>query len=517
MSIINEMWCVMTERGLKIREAFRKKYGVDHPSQLPSVKEKIKQRRLDGAYDDVPNKIKRTLLKKYGNEKYVNVQKAKKTKLEKYGDENYNNREKMLRTNNEKYGMNVSPNTLKSTVDRLKTRRIGFGSEKYKEYLSSQNISNISQLPSVKVTKSKNVLRRTIHNLFFGNRLKSAVIPLFSENEYVGTDYDTMYKFKCNLCNHIFEDTLYSGNIPRCLICYPHQRFKSKIEDEIFEFILSQGVNVHRHNRTILDGNEIDILLPDHHFGVECDGIIWHSESFGKKSNKYHLHKTEIANNKGIDILHIWDWEWLNKKDIVQSMLRNKLKLNTTIYARKCSIKLISSNEKSDFIQNNHIQGNDRSSISIGLFHDSELVSVMTFVKSRFNRSYEYEISRFCNILGYNIVGGAGRLFSYFIKTYCPSSIISYCDRRYFTGKVYESIGMTFVAETPPSYHYFHKNKCVPCNRLHFQKHKLSSILPYYDDKLTEWENMQLNGYDRIWDCGHYKYTWESSNKQFKH
>jgi len=90
----------MTERGKKIRESFFKKYGVYHPSQLPSVKEKIKQKRENGAYDNMISKMKETLKERYGNENYNNLEKGKKTKLKKYGYENFNNREKMIQNNN---------------------------------------------------------------------------------------------------------------------------------------------------------------------------------------------------------------------------------------------------------------------------------------------------------------------------------------------------------------------------------------------------------------------------------
>jgi hypothetical protein len=56
--------------------------------------------------------------------------------------------------------------------------------------------------------------------------------------------------------------------------------------------------------------------------------------------------------------------------------------------------------------------------------------------------------------------------------------------------------------------HYFHKNNGIPMNRTHFQKHKLNRILEKFDSGLSEWQNMQINGYDRIWDCGHFKFEW---------
>jgi hypothetical protein len=498
----------MTERGKKIREAFLKKYGVEHPSQLPSVKEKIKKKRESGAYDNMVEKIKKTKLEKYGDENYVNVEKNKKTKLEKYGDENYNNRDKMLKTNNEKYGMNISPNTLKSINERLEANEFGFNSEKFKNYLKQKNVENVSQIPEIKKIKKHKKIKESIAAIFDGDRLKNIVTPLFNTDEYKGSEYYTFYKFKCNVCKNEFEDNLYSGNIPRCLKCYPHNRFKSKIEDEILAFVKNLNLEVITHDRDILGGNEIDIYIPTLNLAIECDGIYWHSELSGGKNKQYHLEKTKKCLEKNIRLIHIWDYEWLNKKDIIKSIILSKIGKVEKIYARKCIIKEVNDFDKSNFLINNHIQGDDKSSIKIGLYYDNKLVSIMTFVKSRYDKKYQYEISRYCNILNTKIVGGASKIFSYFIKSYNPNSIITYSDMRLFDGGVYKNIGMNFVKITPPNYHYFDKNNCIPLTRISFQKHKLSRILKTFNSKLSEWENMQINGYDRIWDCGHFKYEW---------
>jgi len=501
----------MTERGKKLRETFLKKYGVEHPSQLLSVKEKIKKKREDGAYNDMIVNMKKTLLEKYGDENYNNLEEGKKTKLKKYGDENYNNREKMVKTNQERYGMNVSPNVIKSTTERSKSGEIGFNSEKYISFLKNNNVKNISQLTSVKNKKKENQIKLYLKKLFSGNRLKGMVKPTFSENEYKGAKYDTLYKFECCKCGNIFEDTLYSGNIPRCLICYPYDQFKSKIELDIIDFLKSAGLQYKQHDRSILNGEEIDILINDKNIGIECDGVIWHSELFGKKDKQYHLNKSKLAENKGISLMHIWDWEWLNKKDLIKSIILNKVNKSEKIHARKCEIKEITNTQKIKFVELNHIQGDDTSSIRIGLFFNNVLVSVMTFVKSRYDKNYEYEMSRYCNKINTSVVGGASKLLNYFITVYNPKSIVSYCDKRFFNGKVYVNIGMKFIGDTPPNYYYFNKNNCVPISRIKFQKHKLNNILKSFDPSLTEWENMQLNGYDRIWDCGNLKYIWENT------
>jgi len=253
------------------------------------------------------------------------------------------------------------------------------------------------------------------------------------------------------------------------------------------------------------------ILISEFKLGIEYDGIYWHSELSGKPKN-YHITKTEEASKKGIELLHIWDWEWLNKKEIVKGIILSKIHKNKFIYAGKCEIREISNIVKSEFITDNHIQGDDKSSIRIGLYYNDELVSVMTFSKSRFDKKYQYELSRLCTKIGISVIGGASKLFTYFIRTYSPRSIVSYCDRRYFTGKSYSKMGMSLNAITPISYHYFHNNKGIPLNRLQFQKHKLKDKLSTFDPSLTEWENMQLNGYNRIWDCGMLKYTWNNPN-----
>jgi len=46
----------------------------------------------------------------------------------------------------------------------------------------------------------------------------------------------------------------------------------------------------------------------------------------------------------------------------------------------------------------------------------------------------------------------------------------------------------------------------VRVNRMNFQKHKLKNKIQNFNEELTEYENMLNNGYDRIWDCGNFKF-----------
>ena len=161
----------------------------------------------------------------------------------------------------------------------------------------------------------------------------------------------------------------------------------------------------------------------------------WHNEL--NKDKNYHLSKTEECEKQGIQLIHIWEDDWLYKKDIVKSIILNKLNKNKIIYARKCKIKEIKNDLYRKFLDDNHIQGYINSKIKIGLFYDDELVSLMTFGNRRVamgkksTNDDEYELLRFCNKLNTNIIGGASKLFKYFIDTYKPEEITTYADRSF--------------------------------------------------------------------------------------
>ena len=52
-----------------------------------------------------------------------------------------------------------------------------------------------------------------------------------------------------------------------------------------------------------------------------------------------------------------------------------------------------------------------------------------------------YNLSRFCNKLGYNVIGGASKLLNHFIKTYKATRIVSYADKDWSIGSLYYTLG----------------------------------------------------------------------------
>jgi DNA-binding CsgD family transcriptional regulator len=276
----------------------------------------------------------------------------------------------------------------------------------------------------------------------------------------------------------------------------------SKEEDLILSFVKSKyHGTVIKGDRKIVSPKELDILLPDLNVAIEINGAFWHSELQGK-NKKYHLEKTKKCSDNNIHLLHFWDYEINEKLDIIKSMILHKLKkTDNTIYARKCVIEKITNDEAFDFHNQNHLQGYSTGT-HVGLKYNNRLVALLTYGKSRFNKKYDHEIIRYSSLNYHSIIGGFGKL----LKQLPKGMIVSYADRRYSVGNVYEILGFTLHNISAPNYKYT-KNHKTFYSRNKFQKHKLEKLLDKFDENLSEWENMKMNGYDRIWDCGNLVYV----------
>lgn len=285
----------------------------------------------------------------------------------------------------------------------------------------------------------------------------------------------------------------------------------SKAEKEIYEYISSiigsENV-IERDRKTLPEGKEIDIYIPSLKIAIEYDGLYWHNEDH--KAKLYHLDKTEECEKLGIHLFHIFEDEWNYKQDIIKSMLENLLNnTKNSIFARKCEIKEVSSLDAKQFLNENHLQGWCPSKIRVGLYYDNELVSLMSFGKSRHfigNGKYEYELLRFANKKYTRIVGGASKLLSFFIKKYNPLNIVSYADRRWSNGNLYKSIGFTQYNISKPNYYYIIGNKRI----YRFNLRKQVLIKKYNcPENMTEKEFCKNQGWKRIYDCGCLCYVWK--------
>ncbi len=394
--------------------------------------------------------------------------------------------------------------------------------------------------------KSKNIKKEEIEELLLKNYSIDKIAKYFNCGR--GTilkkikNYNIEYKSKNNIINldkNVVEQFVYNNldknaiDISKFFNCghstilqyfkknnikYENKKHStSQLEREIFKHL--NDTTIILNDRKILEKKEIDILNHIKKFGIEVNGIMWHS--FGKhKSTMFnndedeknkknnHIYKTIEMEKLNYQLFHIQEDEWFYKKEIWKSILNSKMNKTDRIFAR--NTKIITNIKLDDIInfQNkNHMQGYRNSSICIGLEYNNILVAIMTFSKSVL-KDIDYEIIRFCNILNTTIVGGASKLLKYFERNFLPKSLVSYADRRWSQGNLYKKLGFDFVSNSIPNYKYFKPsdNNMIMYSRQKFQKHKLSKKLLIFNNLLSETINMYNNGYRKIYDCGSKKY-----------
>jgi hypothetical protein len=276
----------------------------------------------------------------------------------------------------------------------------------------------------------------------------------------------------------------------------------SEEENELFLWLSSvYDGKIIQSSRSILNGKELDIYIPDKNIAIEYNGLYshifrpWEDKECLIKGPKYHLEKTTKCLEKQIYLLQFFSDEWKFKKEIVKSIIKSKLGLTQKIYARKCKIREIDINLKNTFLNENHIQGEDKSKIKLGLFYNNTLIAVMTFCNSRFNKNFKWELSRFSCLKNITVVGGFSKLLKFFMKNY-EGGIVSYADRRISNGNVYIKNKFELIRINKPSYFYVDKNYLQRYNRMKFQKKNIGAY------NCTEYEKAREMGFEKIWDCG---------------
>lgn len=286
---------------------------------------------------------------------------------------------------------------------------------------------------------------------------------------------------------------------PVCNISVPHAK--------LLNFLDSNSINYVVNDRKILDGLEIDIWLPDYNFGIEINGCYWHGSN-NIENNKYAATRHVIKYNKSIDkniiLYQLWDYEILEKFDLIVSMIKYKMHESIKIAARKCHVELKSNREINDFVNRNHLQGHRNAYVNYCLLYDNKIVSLLSI--SRHN-IYQWEIIRYCSDLNLNVQGGFSKLLSRFIKDHDPNTILTFADCRISVGCLYKTTGFKLINHTKPNYFYYKSG--VILSRQKCQKHKINKLFgDNFNKELTETENMWKNGFIKVYDAGHLKLLW---------
>lgn len=360
-----------------------------------------------------------------------------------------------------------------------------------------------------------NSQRSDIKHIWKKPKVPEHVLSLLSDFDWLQEQYVVQDRSAVDIANEL--DVYYSTVIAYC----KKHNFKIKqrsryslVEKQISDFILGLGFDCVTNQRQILDGKEIDIFVPDANLAIEVNGLYWHS--FDKKNNdcenkNRHLDKTLLASSKGVDLIHITDWEWYNKNGIMKSLIRTKLKLNDRIYARNTVVGPVCSKTARDFLNQNHVQGECYSTHYIGLYHRDQLAMLLSAGRSRF-RSDDIEIHRIATKQNLSVIGGASKLLKHLLAECKYKTVVAYCDRDKSNGNVYQTLGFVLTRQTGPGYFWTDGTDII--SRYRCQKSKLKKWLPLFDSSKSESDNMFAAGYRRYWTCGNlvFEYTAEQIN-----
>jgi hypothetical protein len=431
------------------------KYGVENPSQFEEFKEKKKQTNRNKLGVD------------WGLSSKEIKEKSKKTLMKKYGVDNI------------------------SKIDYIKEK-------KKQTCFSNYGVEVVSQSQ-----RFRDLYRDKILN--------------FLKEKYNVLDYDdNFYTLHCKECSNNFKihkksfQTRKKFNVAFCTICNPIDKHSSGMENDLKDFLSELNINIKQGDRSIISPLEIDIYLPEYKLAFEFNGVYWHSELF--KDKNYHFIKTEMCENAGVQLIHIYEDDWLFKQNIVKSKILNLLNKSQQISVERCEIKEIEDNDLiKNFLNENHIQGYIGSKIRIGLFYDNFLISLMIFGNGKtssmkINNTQTFELLRYCDKLNISVLGGTLKIFNYFIKNYNPTNIITYMDRSWGIDPLYKDIGFKLIHKTRPNYYYVMDG--IRKNRLNFRKDELMS--EGYESDKTEHEIMMKRNIFRIYDSGDLKFEYVS-------
>lgn len=284
-----------------------------------------------------------------------------------------------------------------------------------------------------------------------------------------------------------------------------------------------------------MEGKEIDLYAPEFNVALEYDGIRWHSGLTKSERKEYaakHIEKTDLCEKHGIQLIHLFETEWLDSRDCVIDKLSAIFHRPMERYmARKCYTEVVESgttefnkcrDEVVAFLNRNHIQGAGSGGTCRVMLRDKatgELRAVCCF-QNRHGRSKatkeEWDLCRYATALGTTVAGGITKCISAFKGAHPECKVLtSLADRRWTSTlrSAYSSSGFEWDGETAHAdYFYVVKRDGRPrlVNKSNYQLKFIDREFPetfVEGADNTEWARMERAGVPYIYDCGKLKYV----------
>ena len=458
----------------KVATTMKERYGVANILQSPEMRAKINQ----------------TMRERYGEHRELIVAKQRATNLEKYGAE------------------------FLQQVDEFKERSRKTCLERYGVENYAQSVAFHAQ-SIIDPSKAENATS-------FNNDARAFILSHFKEQLPTLRDLSKLCGMRESSVGWIV-DSQHCQDLVALAYSY--------IEDELFEFlrsILPENAEIQRNTFKVITPYELDIYLPEYKFAIECNPTWTHNSSIAiyqgtgqgdkPKPRNYHKMKTDLCESQGIFLFHVFGYEWTHRSDIIKSMIANNLGVTSCkIGARNTEVREVSQQVASDFLTANHRQGSCIAKVRLGLYYKNELVSLMTFSRMRntIGASIDcpdecWELSRFCSRLNTTVIGGASKLFKYFVEKFDPDEIRSFSDRAHTKGTLYETLGFKYAHTSDPGYMWVSIKTDVGYARNNAQKQNIKTFLndENIDLSKTEVQIMEEHDFVQVFDSGVKLWIW---------
>lgn len=458
----------------KIKQTMLERYGVERALQVSEFSEKYKETmsgKSKEELDEIFEKRKQTCLEKYGTENPVQNESVK---------------EKTRKTCQERYG---SDHPLKGEV--AKQRKRDAVMQKY-------GVTNVLYLPEVQAKKQKTIREKYGVENYGELEIPKEIRDILNSKQKL-TEFINKCKHKTVVCiaqKLGCSDGAVNDRINKFDLRHLIDQSASKYEIELSDFLDSLNVR-HYKSKKIIPPLEIDFYCPDYKIGIEFNGDYYHSSIY--KDKEYHFNKSKDCKRNGVRLIHVWENEWIKdyKKELIKLMLTNIFNKNKSrINAKDCKIKEISDDQAKEFNEKNHLCGHMKAELSYGLFYKNKLVQLLSAkkVKDKYNPKSKdcWMIVRDYPDDNSVVIGGFDKLLKHFIFKKNPSKIIGISDFNKLDGSHYESSGFIFVGYGDLDC------KWISDKRIVIEKPS---------------KELKSRTIAKIWGCGSKKYLWINPNK----
>ena len=271
------------------------------------------------------------------------------------------------------------------------------------------------------------------------------------------------------------------------------------------------------------------ILIPSKNLAISLHSLQQHSELFIKDKH-YHANKSALAEQAGLQLIHVWEDDWNLRRNIVIRMIAHKLhathnlstvlpaettdpRVATTAFARTLTPTLVSGSRAAAFLNGNHIQGAVSATKHFALCDNNGDIRALLSVRSPRNNARMYrkegtwEIQRYAT-LG-NVPGGFTKLLKYAEHTLNEHSTalkhwISFSAADVSDGGLYKAAGFTAEQQLAPDYRYVGGAtgwRRTPKESFQRKRFRGDPAL-LWDESWTEHEAALKNELYRIYDAG---------------